>query len=67
MAEIVWTELKDAEVKELFTGIRVRRLWKGENGAKAIIFEIDPGGCYEGIDLHKPGPEEVYDGECQYG
>ena len=60
MAEIVWSELKDAEVKELFPGIRVRRLWNGENGAKAIIFEIDAGGCYQGIDVHEPGPEEVY-------
>jgi hypothetical protein len=60
VAEVVWTELKDAAVKELFEGIRVRQLWTGENGARAIIFEIDPGCCYQGIDVHEPGPEEVY-------
>ena len=60
MSEVVWKEQKDAEVKELCPGIRIRRLWQGENGAKAIIFEVDPGSSYEGIDVHEPGPEEVY-------
>jgi len=60
VSEIVWSELKNAEVRESSPGVRVRPLWKGENGAKAIIFEIDPGCCYQGVDVHEPGPEEVY-------
>jgi hypothetical protein len=60
VSEVVWSDVKSAEVIERFPGIRVRPLWKGENGARAIIFEVNPGGCYQGIDVHEPGPEEVY-------
>lgn len=60
MSEIVWAELQDAETMELSKGVRIRPLWKGGNGARAIVFEIDPGCCYPGVDVHEPGPEEVY-------
>jgi anti-sigma factor ChrR (cupin superfamily) len=59
-AEIVWSELKDAEVKELFKGVRVRPLWRGANGASAQVLEIEPGCSFEALDVHEPGPEEVY-------
>ena len=62
MAEIVWSELKDAPVRELFKGVRVRPLWKDGGGgpARALVLEVDPGGRWEGLDVHEPGPEEVY-------
>ena len=60
MADISWSNIKSAPVKELFNGIRLYPLWKGENGASAHVLEIDPGSCWEGFDVHKPGPEEVY-------
>lgn len=61
MAEVVWSELKDAPIQERFKGVRVRPLWKdGESAAKAIVLEVDPGCAWEGLDLHEPGPEEVY-------
>jgi anti-sigma factor ChrR (cupin superfamily) len=61
MAEVVWSELKDAPIQERFKGVRVRPLWKdGESAAKAIVLEVDPGCTWEGLDLHEPGPEEVY-------
>lgn len=50
----------DAPAKELFPGIRVRPLWQGDSGAKAQIVEFAPGSRWEGIDVHEPGPEEVY-------
>lgn len=60
MSEIVWSETKDAPVRELFKGIRLRPLWKDVKGASAQVLEIDPGCCWEGLDVHEPGPEEVY-------
>ena len=61
MAEIEWALTEDASVKEKFGGtIRVRTLWQAPNGATAQVVEIDPGACWEGIDVHEPGPEEVY-------
>jgi hypothetical protein len=58
---VKWIEVKDAPVVEIFKGFRVRRLWKDENSAAFAQFvEVDPGCSYEGLDLHEPGPEEVY-------
>lgn len=63
----------DVAVKEIFPGIRIRLLYKGENGAKALILEMDPGASWPELDVHDPGPEEVYvidgvlnDGEQDY-
>jgi anti-sigma factor ChrR (cupin superfamily) len=36
------------------------RCGAGANGASAHVVELDPGSCWEGIDVHEPGPEEVY-------
>jgi hypothetical protein len=55
-----WSEPADAPSRELFPGIRLRSLWRGPGGASAHVGEIDPGACWQGIDVHEPGPEEVY-------
>jgi ChrR Cupin-like domain len=61
MPAVEWARLEDAPVKEKFGGsIRVRTLWQSANGAKAQFVEIDPGACWQGLDVHEPGPEEVY-------
>lgn len=61
MAEVEWAALADAPLKEKFGGtIRVRTLWRAPSGATAQVVEIDAGGCWEGVDVHEPGPEEVY-------
>jgi hypothetical protein len=61
MSEIEWAEIADAQVKEKFGGtVRVRTLWRGTNGATAQVVEFDPGACWDGLDVHDPGPEEVY-------
>ncbi|MBF4999209.1 cupin domain-containing protein [Nocardia sp. BSTN01] len=55
-----WTDLADAPSRELFPGIRLRHLWKGDNGAHAHVLEMDPGTSWPRRDVHEPGPEEVY-------
>lgn len=64
---------RDIPAKEIHPGFRTRLLWRGENGAKALIFEIDAGAIYPQLDLHSPGPEEVFvvsgtfcDGKASY-
>ncbi|MCE7003808.1 cupin domain-containing protein [Kibdelosporangium philippinense] len=54
------TVVADAPTRELFPGIRLRPLWTGPDGASANVVEIDAGACWEGKDVHEPGPEEVY-------
>jgi hypothetical protein len=61
MSDIEWATTEDAPVKEKFGGtVRVRTLWEASNGAKAKVVELDAGSCWEEIDVHGPGPEEVY-------
>jgi anti-sigma factor ChrR (cupin superfamily) len=60
MPGYVWSSVQDAPVRELFPGIRLRPLWLGSNGAKAYVLEMDPNTCWQGIDVHEPGPEEVF-------
>ncbi|GGR31361.1 anti-sigma factor [Streptomyces netropsis] len=55
-----WAAVQDAPVHELFPGIRLRPLWSGENGAKAVVVELDPNSRWQGIDVHEPGPEELF-------
>lgn len=60
MPEIEWARVEDAPTKEKFGGtVRVRTLWRAPSGAKAQIVELDPGACWEGLDVHEPGSEEV--------
>lgn len=61
MSKMKWGELKDAPVKELFKGIRVRPLMEDESGIRAMVVEFDPGSCWEGgDDVHESSSEEVY-------
>jgi anti-sigma factor ChrR (cupin superfamily) len=46
-------------VRELFPGIRLRPLWTGAR-PKAHVLEMDPNTCWVGLDVHEPGPEEVF-------
>lgn len=47
-------------VRELFPDIRLRPLWRGDGGAAAYVLEMDPNSRWEGVDVHDPGPEEVF-------
>ena len=62
LAQPGYTSVATADVpgRELFPGIRLRPLWRGENGAHANILEMDPGTAFPDRDVHSPGPEEVY-------
>jgi anti-sigma factor ChrR (cupin superfamily) len=73
MPEFEWASIKDAPARELFPGIRLRTLWRGASGATAHVLEMDAGTCWGHLDVHEPGPEEVYvvsgvfnDGERDY-
>lgn len=60
MEEIVWASVQETPARELFKGVHARMLWQGENGAKAAVVEIAPGARWEELDVHEPGPEEVF-------
>jgi anti-sigma factor ChrR (cupin superfamily) len=60
MSDYQWSAVQDADAEQLFPGIRARHLWTGDSGAQAMVLEMDPGSCWEGLDVHEPGPEEVF-------
>lgn len=60
MPGYTWAALDEAPVRQLFPGIRARPLWVGADGATAHVLEMAPGSHWEGIDVHEPGPEEVF-------
>ena len=57
---VVSVNLNDVAPREIYPGVRKRVLWQGPNGAKAQILEIDPGATFLKLDVHHPGPEELY-------
>jgi anti-sigma factor ChrR (cupin superfamily) len=59
MSTIVWSNGQDSPVQEVFSGISVRQLWQGVAGSQAVVVEIAPGACWEGVDFHKDNSEEV--------
>lgn len=52
---VVAKHWKDAPAQELAPGFNMRLLWVGENGRKALMFEIAPGAVYPDLDVHVPG------------
>ena len=57
---VVSANWQDLPAKEVFPGIRKRVHWQGANGATAQILEIDAGAKFKTLDIHSPGPEEVF-------
>ena len=51
---------RSAASTELYPGVRKRDLWHGADGAKALVLEIDAGASFTELDVHAPGPEEVF-------
>ena len=60
MTEIVHVMSGEVAPEEIYPGVRRRLLWRGATGAKAQVLEIDPGGRFLRLDVHQPGPEEIY-------
>jgi anti-sigma factor ChrR (cupin superfamily) len=58
--KIEWVSARDAPAVERAPGFRIRDLWRGAKGGRAQLAEIAPGARYPGLELHAPGPEEVF-------
>jgi anti-sigma factor ChrR (cupin superfamily) len=60
MPEISWSSIESVQARLVAKGFRVRTLWRSNTGAKAQFVEIEPGACWDGVEIHEPGPEEVF-------
>jgi anti-sigma factor ChrR (cupin superfamily) len=73
MNEIISANWKEQAMQEIFTGIHACQLWVEKTGAKAVVVKIEPGGKWQGYDVHEQGSEEIFviegifnDGERDY-
>jgi anti-sigma factor ChrR (cupin superfamily) len=57
---VVSVNWRDVPAEEVFPGVFRRTLWNDETGAKALIVELRPHAKFPELDVHEPGPEEVF-------
>lgn len=57
---ICWINKNDARKRRVADGILVHELWRGSGGRTALVVDIAAGAKWPGLDIHEPGPEEVY-------
>jgi anti-sigma factor ChrR (cupin superfamily) len=73
MNEITFANWQDLSMQEIFSGICACELWNNQAGSKALVVKIDPGGKWQGFDVHEMSSEEIFviegifnDGERDY-
>ncbi len=57
---VVATNWQDIEPEEGAPGITQRVLWLGEDNKRVVVVEFQPGSVYPELDIHDPGPEQVF-------
>jgi|TARA_B110000908_G_scaffold48886_2_gene59684 anti-sigma factor ChrR (cupin superfamily) len=57
---VVSLNWKDIKPEEGAPGITVRTLWQGGDNKRVCVYEFQPGSVFPGIDIHEPGPEQVF-------
>lgn len=60
MSDMTWSSVEASPAIERAGGFRVRYLWRSQTGAYAQFVEIDAGACWNGVEVHELGPEEVF-------
>jgi anti-sigma factor ChrR (cupin superfamily) len=72
MNEIAFANWQNKSMQEISKGIHACQLWQGKTGAKAVVVKIEPGGKWQGFDVHESS-EEIFvvsgifnDGERDY-
>ncbi|WP_030162388.1 cupin domain-containing protein [Glycomyces sp. NRRL B-16210] len=60
MTDMVWAHVDDVPVQRFTEGITLRRLWEGPSDSKSYVVDIAPGAAWPHLDVHEPGPEEVF-------
>ncbi|HEY1971059.1 MAG TPA: cupin domain-containing protein [Pseudonocardia sp.] len=59
-AGCTWVHVDDVEGRALGEGITLRPLWREPSGRACYVVDIGPGAVWPTLDVHEPGPEEVY-------
>jgi anti-sigma factor ChrR (cupin superfamily) len=57
---VVSCNWQDIEPEEAAPGITIRPLWQGDNDKRVVVVEFQPGTVFPVLDVHEPGPEQVF-------
>ena len=57
---VVSVNWQDVPATEIFPGIRKRILMRTKSGFMAQNLKIDAGAKFTQLDVHEPGPEEIF-------
>lgn len=57
---VVAVNWQDVEAVDAAPGIKQRVIWQGDNNKRVEVFELAAGTVYPGLDVHEPGPEQVF-------
>ncbi|MCC3765061.1 cupin domain-containing protein [Glycomyces sp. TRM65418] len=60
MTDMVWSHVDDVPAQRYTDDITLRPLWKGPADRKAYVVDLAPGAVWPNLDVHDPGPEEVF-------
>ena len=55
-----WSHVDEVPVRPFGDGIELRQLWEGDGGQSCHVVDIAPGAVWPKLDVHEPGPEEVF-------
>ena len=58
--KIVHANWQSQLIEEVFPGIKAASVWQGEVRGKAVVVTIEPGGKWQGIDIHETSSEEIF-------
>jgi anti-sigma factor ChrR (cupin superfamily) len=57
---VVAVNWQDVEAVEGAPGITQRKLWQGDDNKRVEVVELAANTVYPGLDVHEPGPEQVF-------
>ncbi|MEL6927335.1 MAG: cupin domain-containing protein [Cyanobacteria bacterium J06600_6] len=57
--QVVYAHWRSQPVAEIFPGIKAASVWQGDKN-KAVVVTIEPGGKWQGVDVHKTSSEEIF-------
>jgi hypothetical protein len=63
MSEFVEVQVESVSSEEIGPGVVIRRLWRSgpdRRARRALVLDFSPGSSWPGVDVHEPGPEEVF-------
>lgn len=60
MTDMIWSHIDEVPVRPFADGITLRQLWAGQQDQKCFVVDIAPGAVWPKLDVHEPGPEEVF-------